>query len=195
MSSYKEYVNSFKSIDKDKQTKLISMFNKVKNKELPHNYVLYKSMQIIGHDTKNVPKISSLDKIDYYDKLWKTIAWNNDWLSCESKSLAKTRSSVSNNRHDTYLKHFQNEVVNPNVPDEVQQKLLNMFDPIWELYISKYSEYKFVPCDFMVRKLIQNIEENRYLKFYPRKINHKETLLYFEELWKKICTDMNIKYY
>lgn len=192
--SYREYVSNFKSIDNDTGKKLINMYNRIRNKELPYNYILFKSLQLQGKDTKNIPKISSLDKVEYYDKIWKSIAWKNDWLTCESKSLAKSRS-IPTNRYDIYINHYKNEISNDSVPIDVQQKLLELFNPIWEIYIKKYCEYKFIPCDFMVRKLLQNIGENKYLKFYPRKINDKNTLTIFEELWKKICKDMNIVYY
>lgn len=112
-----------------------------------------------------------------------------------NRIVKKAENNIFTKKKETYLKYFMREVENENVPNNIQEKLISYFDEIWEVYVENYSNYKFVSSDFMVRKLIQNIGELKYLSYYTKKVIDLDTLSIFEELWEKICNILGMTVY
>jgi hypothetical protein len=194
MTTYIEYLDSFKQIEKLLNRKLLGMYYKISNNDLPYNYILYKCLELTNNDNSFVPKIKNADLVNHYDNLWRKITWNNDWVYGSSPAFVRTRIKKLD-RREIYLINYEKLINESNIPQLTKEELLEWFPNVWNIYIAHFSDSKFIPPEFMIRKLLQNIGHSQYLTSFPRLINNVGVLQQFENLWKNICNKMNITYY
>lgn len=191
MTTYEDYITSFSKIDLKLAKKLQNMYYRINNNELPFNYILFKCLELCGYDSDFVPKIQNVDLINYYDTLWRQIAWKNDWLYKKSPEFVKTRINKTD-KYSLYYKYYYEIIEISNIPVDVKNELIEYFPKVWSVYIRHFSSYKFVSADFMIRKLLQNMGQIKYLCEFKRRINDIDTLTKFEELWQYICNELEI---
>lgn len=87
-------------------------------------------------------------------------------------------------------------IPNPNLAAELEDKLRNMFKEIQVPFLkhAPLVRKNFLSYSYVIHKFLQILEKTEYLKHFPL-LKSREKLHQQEEIWKKICIDLNWKFY
>jgi hypothetical protein len=98
--------------------------------------------------------------------------------------------------HTVYIISNLSEIQPPTINKETEEKIRLMFRQIqvpFNKYIPK-DRVNFLSYSYVLHKIFQLLELDEFLKYFPL-LKSREKLILQDELWQKICNDLNWEYY
>ena len=145
--------------------------------------------QIQGKETTDIPE-EVFDKIMLElkkQRITETKLINRSKI----KEILKKLKINKYYEHIPYILNRITGIPNPNLTQELEEKLRNMFKEIQVPFLkhSPLIRKNFLSYSYVIHKFIQLLGKNEYLKYFPL-LKSREKLHQQEEIWKKICTDL-----
>ena len=149
--------------------------------------------QIQGKETTDIPE-EVFDQIML--ELKKQRIYNTKELT--SKKVKEILKKLKINKYYEHIPYILNRITgipNPNLTPELEEKLRNMFKEIQVPFLkhSPLIRKNFLSYSYVIHKFIQLLDKPEYLKHFPL-LKSREKLHQQEEIWKKICIDLNWKF-
>lgn len=149
--------------------------------------------QIQGKETTDIPE-EVFDKIMLElkkQRITETKLINRSKI----KEILKKLKINKYYEHIPYILNRITGIPNPNLTQELEEKLRNMFKEIQVPFLkhSPLIRKNFLSYSYVIHKFIQLLEKNEYLKYFPL-LKSREKLHQQEEIWKKICNDLGWKF-
>tara|TARA_B110000259_G_scaffold39463_1_gene45038 strand:+ start:557 stop:1840 length:1284 start_codon:yes stop_codon:yes gene_type:complete len=149
--------------------------------------------QIQGKETTDIPE-EVFDQIML--ELKKQRIYNTKELT--SKKVKEILKKLKINKYYEHIPYILNRITgipNPNLTPELEEKLRNMFKEIQVPFLkhSPLIRKNFLSYSYVIHKFIQILDKPEYLKHFPL-LKSREKLHQQEEIWKKICIDLNWKF-
>jgi len=115
-------------------------------------------------------------------------------------SYNKMREILKRLRINKYYEHINyiinriNGIPTPQFSPELEEKLCNMFRDIQAPFLKHCPKERknFLSYSYVLYKFFQILELNEYLKFFPL-LKSREKLYAQDQIWKKICEELNYK--
>jgi hypothetical protein len=150
--------------------------------------------QIQGKETTDIPE-EIFDKIML--ELKKQRITNIKEVNRQKvKEILKKLKINKYYEHIPYILNRITGIPNPNLTQELEEKLRNMFKEIQVPFLkhSPLVRKNFLSYSYVIHKFIQILKRDEYLKYFPL-LKSREKLHQQEEIWKKICIDLGWKFY
>ena len=149
--------------------------------------------QIQGKETTDIPE-EVFDKIMLELKKQR-ITNKNEITRSKIKEILKKLKINKYYEHIPYILNRITGIPNPNLTPELEEKLRNMFKEIQVPFLkhSPLVRKNFLSYSYVIHKFIQLLGKDEYLKYFPL-LKSREKLHQQEEIWKKICNDLNWKF-
>lgn len=149
--------------------------------------------QIQGKETTDIPE-EIFDKIMLELKKQR-ITNIKDINRQKIKEILKKLKINKYYEHIPYILNRITGIPNPNLTQELEEKLRNMFKEIQVPFLkhSPLVRKNFLSYSYVIHKFIQILGKDEYLKYFPL-LKSREKLHQQEEIWKKICKDLNWKF-
>lgn len=149
--------------------------------------------QIQGKETTDIPE-EVFDKIMLELKIQR-ITNTKDITRQKIKDILKKLKINKYYEHIPYIMNRITGIPNPNLTPELEEKLRNMFKEIQVPFLkhSPLNRKNFLSYSYVIHKFIQILGKTEYLKYFPL-LKSREKLHQQEEIWKKICNDLNWKF-
>ena len=146
--------------------------------------------QIQGKETADIPE-EVFDKIMLELKIQR-ITNTKDITRQKIKDILKKLKINKYYEHIPYIMNRITGIPNPNLTPELEEKLRNMFKEIQVPFLkhSPLNRKNFLSYSYVIHKFIQILGKTEYLKYFPL-LKSREKLHQQEEIWKKICNDLN----
>jgi hypothetical protein len=146
--------------------------------------------QIQGKETTDIPE-------DVFDRIMlelkkQRIYNTHDLTRSKIKEILKKLKINKYYEHIPYILNRITGIPNPNLTPELEEKLRNMFKEIQVPFLkhSPLIRKNFLSYSYVIHKFIQLLDKPEYLKHFPL-LKSREKLHQQEEIWKKICLDLN----
>lgn len=149
--------------------------------------------QIQGKETTDIPD-EVFDKIML--ELKKQRIYNVQELNrAKIKDILKKLKINKYYEHIPYILNRITGIPNPNLTQELEEKLRNMFKEIQVPFLkhSPLNRKNFLSYSYVIHKFIQLIDKEEYLKYFPL-LKSRDKLHQQEQIWKNICEDLGWKF-
>lgn len=145
--------------------------------------------QIQGKETTDIPE-EVFDKIMLELKKQR-ITNVKDINRQKVKEILKKLKINKYYEHIPYILNRITGIPNPNLTQELEEKLRNMFKEIQVPFLkhSPLVRKNFLSYSYVIHKFIQILGKDEYLRHFPL-LKSREKLHQQEEIWKKICKDL-----
>jgi len=149
--------------------------------------------QIQGKETTDIPE-EVFDKIMIELKKQR-ITNTKDINRQKIKEILKKLKINKYYEHIPYIMNRITGIPNPNLTQELEETLRNMFKEIQVPFLkhSPLIRKNFLSYSYVIHKFIQILGKDEYLKYFPL-LKSREKLHQQEEIWKKICKDLGWKF-
>jgi len=149
--------------------------------------------QIQGKETTDIPE-EVFDKIMLELKKQR-ITNVKDINRQKVKEILKKLKINKYYEHIPYILNRITGIPNPNLTQELEEKLRNMFKEIQVPFLkhSPLVRKNFLSYSYVIHKFIQILNKDEYLRYFPL-LKSREKLHQQEEIWKKICKDLGWKF-
>lgn len=149
--------------------------------------------QIQGKETTDIPE-EIFDKIMLELKKQR-ITNIKDVNRQKIKEILKKLKINKYYEHIPYILNRITGIPNPNLTQELEEKLRNMFKEIQVPFLkhSPLVRKNFLSYSYVIHKFIQILGKDEYLRYFPL-LKSREKLHQQEEIWKKICKDLGWKF-
>lgn len=149
--------------------------------------------QIQGKETTDIPE-TVFDQIML--ELKKQRILNTKELT--GKKIKEILKKLKINKYYEHIPYIMNRITgipNPNLSPELEETLRNMFKEIQVPFLkhAPLVRKNFLSYSYVIHKFIQILDKSEYLKFFPL-LKSREKLHQQEEIWKKICKDLDWKF-
>lgn len=146
--------------------------------------------QIQGKETTDIPE-EVFDKIMLELKKQR-ITETKQINRSKIKEILKKLKINKYYEHIPYILNRITGIPNPNLTHELEEKLRNMFKEIQVPFLkhAPLIRKNFLSYSYVIHKFIQILGKTEYLKYFPL-LKSREKLHQQEEIWKKICNDLN----
>lgn len=113
--------------------------------------------------------------------------------------VKKILKSLKLNKYYEHIVYIISKITGKPAPTfsrEIEEKLKKMFDQIQEPFDRHCPKDRinFLSYSYVFHKFIELLEMHDYIKCFPL-LKSRTKLRYQDEIWKKICSDCNWKYY
>lgn len=151
--------------------------------------------QFQAKESINIPKevydniIAELQKNKIYD-------YSKLSLSFMKSNILKTLGYEVYYEHTVYIVSNLSGIQPPTINKETEDKIRLMFrqiQPPFNKYRPK-NRVNFLSYAYVLHKIFQLLELDDFLKYFPL-LKSREKLMLQDELWQKICNDLNWEYY
>jgi hypothetical protein len=149
--------------------------------------------QIQGKETTDIPD-EVFDKIML--ELKKQRIYNVQELNrAKIKDILKKLKINKYYEHIPYILNRITGIPNPNLTQELEEKLRNMFKEIQVPFLkhSPLNRKNFLSYSYVIHKFIQLVDKEEYLKYFPL-LKSRDKLHQQEQIWKNICEDLGWKF-
>jgi len=149
--------------------------------------------QIQGKETTDIPE-EIFDKIMLELKKQR-ITNVQDLNRRKIKEILKKLKINKYYEHIPYILNRITGIPNPNLTQELEEKLRNMFKDIQVPFLkhSPLNRKNFLSYSYVIHKFIQLLEKDEYLKYFPL-LKSRDKLHQQEQIWKNICMDLGWKF-
>ena len=149
--------------------------------------------QIQGKETTDIPD-------DVFDKIISELNKQRIY-NLATVTPIKIREILKKHKINKYYEHIPyilNKITgipNPHLTIELEEKLKNMFKEIQVPFLkfSPANRKNFLSYSYVLHKFIQILEENEFLQYFPL-LKSRDKLHQQEQIWKKICEELNWKF-
>ena len=149
--------------------------------------------QIQGKETTDIPE-------DIFDKIMlelkkQRITNVQDLNRRKIKEILKKLKINKYYEHIPYILNRITGIPNPNLTQELEEKLRNMFKDIQVPFLkhSPLNRKNFLSYSYVIHKFIQLLEKDEYLKYFPL-LKSRDKLHQQEQIWRNICGDLGWKF-
>jgi hypothetical protein len=151
--------------------------------------------QFQAKESINIPKevydniIAELQKNRIYD-------YSKISMGFMKTNILKTLGYEVYYEHTVYIVSNLSGIQPPTINKETEDKIRLMFKQIqvpFNKYIPK-NRVNFLSYSYVLHKIFQLLELDNFLKYFPL-LKSREKLMLQDELWQKICNDLNWEYY
>jgi hypothetical protein len=150
--------------------------------------------QIQGKETTDIPE-------EVFDKIMLELKKQriNNIKEINRAKIKEILKKLKINKYYEHIPYILNRITgipNPNLTQELEEKLRNMFKEIQVPFLkhSPLVRKNFLSYSYVIHKFIQILGKDEYLKYFPL-LKSREKLHQQEEIWKKICKDLGWKFY
>jgi hypothetical protein len=149
--------------------------------------------QIQGKETTDIPE-------EVFDKIMLELNKQRIY-NLVNVTTTKIREILKKHKINKYYEHIPyilNKITgipNPHLNSELEEKLKNMFKEIQVPFL-KYSpsnRKNFLSYSYVLHKFIQLLDEKEFLQYFPL-LKSRDKLHQQEQIWKKICEELNWKF-
>tara|TARA_Y100000385_G_C12852285_1_gene533643 strand:+ start:108 stop:734 length:627 start_codon:yes stop_codon:yes gene_type:complete len=149
--------------------------------------------QIQGKETTDIPE-EIFDKIMLELKKQRII----NVKEINRQKVKEILKKLKINKYYEHIPYILNRITgipNPNLTQELEEKLRNMFKEIQVPFLkhSPLVRKNFLSYSYVIHKFIQILGKDEYLRYFPL-LKSREKLHQQEEIWKKICKDLGWKF-
>ena len=149
--------------------------------------------QIQGKETTDIPE-------DIFDKIMlelkkQRITNVQDLNRRKIKEILKKLKINKYYEHIPYILNRITGIPNPNLTQDLEEKLRNMFKDIQVPFLkhSPLNRKNFLSYSYVIHKFIQLLEKDEYLKYFPL-LKSRDKLHQQEQIWRNICGDLGWKF-
>ena len=149
--------------------------------------------QIQGKETTDIPE-EVFDKI-LLELKKQRIVNVQDLNRRKIKEILKKLKINKYYEHIPYILNRITGIPNPNLTQELEEKLRNMFKEIQVPFLkhSPLNRKNFLSYSYVIHKFIQLLEKDEYLKYFPL-LKSRDKLHQQEKIWRNICQDLGWKF-
>ena len=148
--------------------------------------------QVQGKESTDIPN-------DIFEKILNEIK-KEKIMDTKRITYSKMREILKRLRINKYYEHINyiinriNGIPTPQFSTELEDKLCSMFKDIQGPFLKHCPKDRknFLSYSYVLYKFFQILELNEYLKFFPL-LKSREKLYVQDQIWKKICEDLNYK--
>jgi hypothetical protein len=170
----------------------------------PPKEISYFSYKRINHFSEWLNQIQGKETTDIPEEVFNKIMLelNKQRIyNLASVTPLKIREILKKHKINKYYEHIPyilNKITgipNPHLNPELEEKLKNMFKEIQVPFL-KYSpnnRKNFLSYSYVLHKFIQILDQPEFLKNFPL-LKSRDKLHQQEQIWKKICEDLNWKF-
>ena len=170
----------------------------------PPNEISYFSYKRINHYQEWLNQIQGKETTDIPEEVFDKIMLELKKQRISNiKSLNRTKikeilKKLKINKYYEHIPYILNRITgipNPNLTQELEEKLRNMFKEIQVPFLkhSPLHRKNFLSYSYVIHKFIQILEKDEYLKFFPL-LKSRDKLHQQEQIWKNICKDLGWKF-
>lgn len=148
--------------------------------------------QVQGKESTDIPN-------DIFEKILNEIK-KEKIMDTKRITYSKMREILKRLRINKYYEHINyiinriNGIPTPQFSAELEEKLCSMFKDIQGPFLKHCPKDRknFLSYSYVLYKFFQILGLNEYLKFFPL-LKSREKLYVQDQIWKKICEDLNYK--
>ena len=148
--------------------------------------------QVQGKESTDIPN-------DIFEKILNEIK-KEKIMDTKRITYSKMREILKRLRINKYYEHINyiinriNGIPTPQFSTELEEKLCAMFKDIQGPFLKHCPKDRknFLSYSYVLYKFFQILGLNEYLKFFPL-LKSREKLYVQDQIWKKICEDLNYK--
>jgi predicted RNA-binding Zn-ribbon protein involved in translation (DUF1610 family) len=148
--------------------------------------------QVQGKESTDIPN-------DIFEKILNEIK-KEKIMDTKKITYSKMREILKRLRINKYYEHINyiinriNGIPTPQFSTELEEKLCAMFKDIQGPFLKHCPKDRknFLSYSYVLYKFFQILGLNEYLKFFPL-LKSREKLYVQDQIWKKICEDLNYK--
>jgi ribosomal protein S27AE len=148
--------------------------------------------QVQGKESTDIPN-------DIFEKILNEIK-KEKIMDTKKITYSKMREILKRLRINKYYEHINyiinriNGIPTPQFSTELEEKLCSMFRDIQGPFLKHCPKDRknFLSYSYVLYKFFQILGLNEYLKFFPL-LKSREKLYVQDQIWKKICEDLNYK--
>ena len=148
--------------------------------------------QVQGKESTDIPN-------DIFEKILNEIK-KEKIIDTKRITYSKMREILKRLRINKYYEHINyiinriNGIPTPQFSTELEDKLCSMFKDIQGPFLKHCPKDRknFLSYSYVLYKFFQILGLNEYLKFFPL-LKSREKLYVQDQIWKKICEDLNYK--
>ena len=148
--------------------------------------------QVQGKESTDIPN-------DIFEKILNEIK-KEKIIDTKRITYSKMREILKRLRINKYYEHINyiinriNGIPTPQFSTELEEKLCSMFKDIQGPFLKHCPKDRknFLSYSYVLYKFFQILGLNEYLKFFPL-LKSREKLYVQDQIWKKICEDLNYK--
>jgi ribosomal protein S27AE len=148
--------------------------------------------QVQGKESTDIPN-------DIFEKILNEIK-KEKIMDTKRITYSKMREILKRLRINKYYEHINyiinriNGIPTPQFSTELEEKLCSMFKDIQGPFLKHCPKDRknFLSYSYVLYKFFQILGLNEYLKFFPL-LKSREKLYVQDQIWKKICEDLNYK--
>jgi hypothetical protein len=148
--------------------------------------------QVQGKESTDIPN-------DIFEKILNEIK-KEKIMDTKKITYSKMREILKRLRINKYYEHINyiinriNGIPTPQFSTELEDKLCSMFKDIQGPFLKHCPKDRknFLSYSYVLYKFFQILGLNEYLKFFPL-LKSREKLYVQDQIWKKICEDLNYK--
>lgn len=123
-----------------------------------------------------------------------------DDLTIDEITISKVKSYLKTHKLRVYYEDVPHIITklkgeHPKFSYNLKEYLRDMFKRIqkpWENHKPK-NRRSFISCDYIFHKFLELLGEYRYLHYYPL-LKSREKLIFMDNIWQKICADLDWKF-
>lgn len=170
----------------------------------PPKEISYFSYKRINHYTEWLNQIQGKETTDIPDEVFESILKElkkqrmEDTRNITRQKIKEILKKLKINKYYEHVPYILNRITgdpNPHLSPELEDKLKQMFKEIQVPFL-KYSPLNrknFLSYSYVIHKFIQLLNQEEYLKYFPL-LKSREKLHQQEQIWKKICDDLEWKF-
>jgi hypothetical protein len=148
--------------------------------------------QVQGKESTDIPN-------DIFEKILNEIK-KEKIMDTKKITYSKMREILKRLRINKYYEHINyiinriNGIPTPQFSTELEEKLCSMFKDIQGPFLKHCPKDRknFLSYSYVLYKFFQILGLNEYLKFFPL-LKSREKLYVQDQIWKKICEELNYK--
>lgn len=167
----------------------------------PPKEISYFSYKRINHYTEWLNQIQGKETTEIPNEVFASIMNElkkqriSDINTVTNSKVKEILKKLKINKYYEHIPYILNRISgnpNPHLSHELEEKLKHMFKEIQVPFLkfSPLNRKNFLSYSYVIHKFIQLLGQNEYLKYFPL-LKSREKLHQQEEIWKKICTDLD----
>ena len=170
----------------------------------PPKEISYFSYKRINHYQEWLNQIQGKETTDIPDEIFDRIMLElkkqriTNVQDLNRRKIKEILKKLKINKYYEHIPYILNRITgipNPNLTQELEEKLRNMFKEIQVPFLkhSPLNRKNFLSYSYVIHKFIQLLEKDEYLKYFPL-LKSRDKLHQQEQIWRNICNDLGWKF-
>lgn len=166
----------------------------------PPKEISYFSYKRINHYQEWLNQIQGKETTDIPDEIFDKIMLElkkqriSNLQELNRRKIKDILKKLRINKYYEHIPYILNRITgipNPNLTQDLEEKLRNMFKEIQVPFLkhSPLNRKNFLSYSYVIHKFIQLLKKDEYLKYFPL-LKSRDKLHQQEQIWKNICQDL-----